>query len=359
MKRYISKLKDELPEGSHNSSSQSFMTNYPDQLDPWLAANLVCLVDRQPLRLEGQYLFCEVGHRYRVINGIPIMLDKDIDPTHPVFKESIEIAEATDDMLDKLIEHSPSINGIDEYVQGMIGATSGSLYNHLRFNLKRYPIPELRLPMGHGKVFLELGCNWGRWCISASHKGYFAVGIDPSFKGVWAAQRVAKELNVPALFIVADARHLPFPQHSIDTIFSYSVLQHFGKDEVAKALSEVSRVLKRQGQCLIQLPNKFGFINLIRQLQRGFRRGEGFEVRYWSPREMVEAFSRHIGPSELSIDGFFSLNAQSSDSDLLKLSGRTIVAVSDILRELGTSFPLLANLADSLYVKALKQVAVA
>jgi ubiquinone/menaquinone biosynthesis C-methylase UbiE/uncharacterized protein YbaR (Trm112 family) len=330
------------------------MSNYHSQLSAWLEANLVCPADHLSLCFDGKHLSCEAGHKYRVLNGIPIMLLEDIDPTHPVFKESVALSKASDNELEELLPSQPAVNGIEEYVQGMIGATNGTLYNHLRFKLNRYPIPELRLPPGEGRVFLELGCNWGRWCLSASRKGYFAVGIDPSFKGVLAAKRVADALNIPALYAVADARHLPFPQNSIDTVFSYSVLQHFEKDEVYKCLTEISSVLKEQGQCLIQLPNKYGLLNFIRQTQRGFRKAEEFDVRHWSPKEMLETFSRYIGPAELSVDGFFSLNAQASDRDLLKPSGKMVVSLSDALRKLEGHFTPLLNLADSLYVKAIK-----
>ncbi|HEX8775005.1 MAG TPA: class I SAM-dependent methyltransferase [Pyrinomonadaceae bacterium] len=282
------------------------------------------------------------------------MLVEGLEPTHQVFNESIALSRATDDELEQLLPSLPAVNGIDEYVQGMIGATNGTLYNHLRYKLQRYPIPELRLPAGQGKVFLELGCNWGRWCLSASRKEYFAVGIDPSFKGVLAAKRVAKALNVPSLYVVADARHLPFSANSVDIVFSYSVLQHFGKNEVFKSLAEMSRVMKEEGQCLIQLPNKYGLVNFIRQTQRGYRKVKEFEVRYWSPREMLEAFSMYVGSTELSVDGFFSLNAQTSDRDLLKPGGRMVVSVSDALRKLGSHLPALRYLADSLYVKAVK-----
>lgn len=330
------------------------ISNCPEAFDQWLATNLICPVDHLSLSFDGKHLFCEMNHKYRVLQGIPIMLVDGLDATHHVFTESIALSRATDEELEQLLPALPAVNGIDEYVQGMIGATNGTLYKHLRYKLKRYPIPELRLPEGRGKVFLELGCNWGRWCLSASRKGYFAVGIDPSFKGLLAAKRVAKELSMPSLYVVADARHLPFSDDSIDIVFSYSVLQHFGKKEVFKSLTEISRVLKGQGQCLIQLPNKYGLVNFIRQMQKGYRKVKEFDVRYWSPKEMLEAFSEYVGSAELSVDGFFSLNAQTSDRDLLKPCGRMVVSVSEALRKLGSHLPPLIYLADSLYVRAIK-----
>src|SRR5882762_5809881 len=63
---------------------------------------------------------------------------------------------------------------IDPVVSFLIGATNGIAYKGLIGKLAEYPIPEIRLPPGGGKVFLDLGCSWGRWCIAAARKGYRA-----------------------------------------------------------------------------------------------------------------------------------------------------------------------------------------
>jgi 2-polyprenyl-3-methyl-5-hydroxy-6-metoxy-1,4-benzoquinol methylase len=84
-------------------------------------------------------------------------------------------------------------------------ATNGMLYIRLIGKLTDYPIPYLRLPPGEGKRFLEIGCNWGRWCIAAARMGYRPVGIDPSLKGIRAARQVALHLGIQAHYVAADA----------------------------------------------------------------------------------------------------------------------------------------------------------
>ena len=56
------------------------------------------------------------------------------------------------------------------------------------------------------------------------------MGIDPSLDAVLAARRVSRQLGVEASFVVGDARFLPFANDSFDTVFCYSVLQHFSKE---------------------------------------------------------------------------------------------------------------------------------
>jgi len=236
----------------------------------------------------------------------------------------------------------------------MIGATSGYSYKHLIGNLKSYPIPELRLPEANGKTFLELGCNWGRWCIAAARKGYAVVGIDPSLGAILAARRVAEQLGLPIKYLVADARYLPFKQTSFDTIFSYSVLQHLSKDNVKHVLAEVARVLKPGGTSLIQMPNLLGIRCLWHQAKRRFRKARGFEVRYWSLPELKKTFVDKIGETTISVDCYFGLGLQKADTDLMPPELKLIMNLSEVLRSISHKLSILKYVADSVYVKSIR-----
>ena len=84
-----------------------------------------------------------------------------------------------------------------------VAATCGTMYVPKIGKLSSYPIPTLRLPPGNGRVFVELGCGWGRWCIAAARAGYVPIGIDPMLGAVRAARRVPIE-EVMCLFPHAD-----------------------------------------------------------------------------------------------------------------------------------------------------------
>jgi SAM-dependent methyltransferase/uncharacterized protein YbaR (Trm112 family) len=315
---------------------------------------IVCPREFTPLRENGNHLVCESGHCYPLIDGVPVMLLEEASPTNDGFRWTLEQAKGYAPPYP--IYHP--VNGIDTYVQEQIGSTNGHLYRRAINNLKRYPIPDLRLPDGPGKTLLDIGCNWGRWSIAAARKGYQVVGIDPSLDAVLAARRVARQLELDINYLVADARFLPFPDQSFDTVFSYSVLQHLSKENVRLALSSIKRVLKTPGLSLVQMPNRFGIRSIYKQVKQTLRRrpdygntGE-FHVRYWTPRELLEAFQTRIGPSSLSVDGFFGLGIQKTDTDLMPAHYRAVVHGSELLRRTSKILSPLKYVADSLYIES-------
>jgi SAM-dependent methyltransferase len=298
---------------------------------------LVCPRDLSALR-DGA---CEQGHEYQVVDGIPLLLVDEDEPTHAACGRVEQLP-------------PPAREGIDPFVQEVIGATCGRLYEHLIADLPEYPIPELRLPAGGRRTFLEVGCNWGRWCVAAARRGYVPTGIDPSLKGVQAARRVAEQLGVEAEYVVGDARHLPFPDASFDVVFSYSVFQHFSKRDALAAFDELGRVLKPGGTSLIQMANVYGARSLWNQArERRFREPRTlFDVRYWSPRELRGELTRRVGPTELFADGFLTLNPQPTDLALLPRRYRAVVRASEALRSISDHAKPLVCAADSLYARS-------
>jgi SAM-dependent methyltransferase len=323
-------------------------------MDEWLLRNLVCPIDRAPLVRENDTLWCDSRHAYPVVEDVAVLLAPDADPTHPYLGESLAAADRwrRGKPLGWEEDRPDTGESIDRWVQQEIGNTCGNLYWGLRDRLPRYPIPELRLPKGEDRRLLDVGCNWGRWTIAAFRAGYASVGIDPSLRALLAAKRVARQLDAPAQFVVADARHLPFADDCLDVVFSYSVLQHFAREAAEAALEEMARVVRPSGSCLVQMANRYGIWQLYSQLRQR-RHPQGlFAVRRYSPRELLEMFERCIGPARLEVDGFFTLNAQPADLDILASRHRLVVRASETLRKLSATLPSLRRVADSLYVHA-------
>ena len=166
-----------------------------------------------------------------------------------------------------------------------------------------------------------------------------------------AARRVSRQLGVETDFVVGDARFLPFVDDSFDTVFSYGVFQHFSKENVRISLDEVVRVLKRDGKTLFQMPNKYGVRQYQQHCRRGFTEGEGFEVRYWTPRELMETFEKKFGKTKMTTDCYFGLGIQANDVDLLPFKYKTVVYSSEILRKISNVFKPLTKVADSVYLE--------
>jgi len=326
---------------------------------------LACPKDRAKLALRGEDLVCESGHPFRVIDGIPVLLRDDVKQTLWVADATLRAIQSSNSglFLETLgvteeerqsYEAASRVSSVDPVVQILVAATCGMLYRGVRGRLRTYPIPHCRLENGAGRAFLDIGCSWGRWSIAAAQNGFRVIGIDPSLGALVTAKRVATQLGVEVQFVCADARFLPIADESIDVAFSYSVLQHFDKADARLAMTECRRILRRGGQAVVQMPNKFGIRSLYHRARKAFTRPENFDVRYWSPSEMRRVFTETIGDSRLEVDGFFGLGIQLSDVNLLPKLYRPIVYTSDILRHVTNYVPPLSKLADSLYVYATK-----
>jgi len=321
-------------------------------MNEWLLNNLVCPRDKQNLEYSDDRLTCTAGHVYPVFDDIPVMLVDDVETTHDYITRSLEKVRGSRSETEETV----SKNGeIDEFVQGEIPYTSGIMYFSVQNKLTRYPIPETRLPKGSGERLLDIGCNWGRWSIAAAQKGYKPIGMDPSLDAVLAARRVSKQLGVETDFIVGDARFLPFADNAFDTVFSYGVFQHFSKDNVRISLAEASRVLKANGLGVFQMPNKYGIRSYQQRRRRNFTEGEGFEVRYWTPKELIETFEKQFGETKLSADCYLGLGVLKSDIDLLPMKYRAVVHVSEFIKKVNKVIRPLTNLADGVYLETINQ----
>lgn len=328
-------------------------------MNEWLKDNLACPRDKKALTLNGNHLSCSKNHRYLVVDGIPVMLFDDGSPTHGYITQSLEKVARIEagEKIENVVDLKENADGeIDDFVKKELPYTCGNLYFSIQDKLTRYPFPELRLPDGGGKRLLDIGCNWGRWTIPAEQKGYRAVGIDPSLNAALAARRIARQNGVEPLFIVGDARFLPFAEGCFDVAFSYSVIQHLNKANAKMSLGEMSRVVKSAGSVVVQMPNKYGIRCIYHQARMGFREGkEGADVFYWTPHELLLTFTEHFGETDLTVDCFFGLNIQRTDVDLMPIGHRMVIRSSEFLRGMSSKFAPLANVADSLYLTSINR----
>jgi SAM-dependent methyltransferase/uncharacterized protein YbaR (Trm112 family) len=301
---------------------------------------LACPTDQTPLRIENDSLVCENSHYFAMEQGIPIFADS---PRRQPVPSNMGPC-----------PHSGANDSIDPFVNSWIVNTNGNLYWRVRGALPRYPIPNWPYGKGDGKVVVDIGCGWGRWSIAAARAGFKPIGVDVHVDALAAATRVVRQLGVQADFVCSDAECLPLQHGAVDWVFSYSVLQHLDKTKVLRIFHEIARVLKPGGTCLIQLPNQFGLLSILRQLKRGFREAEAgtFEMRYWSRNSIRQGF-QGAGFSDIAIhtDGFFSQNPQVSDLDLLSPMGKLIVITSYAGRKIADAVPILTHIADSLWIE--------
>jgi SAM-dependent methyltransferase/uncharacterized protein YbaR (Trm112 family) len=336
-------------------------------VDPSLLDRLVCPRHGTRLSEAGAMLVCEAGHQYPVIEDVPVLLEEGPQTMQQAERSLRQVVGGADPdryYLDtvgisdeeraQLRQGLGKSNGIDPVVSYLVSATNGMAYQHLIGNLQEYPIPELRLPPGNGRVLLDIGCSWGRWSMAAARLGYKPIGIDPSLGAVLAARRVAAQLGLKALFLVGDARFLPFGDDSLDVVFSYSVIQHFSREDAGKAIKEIGRVLRMNGRSLIQMPTLLGLRCIYHQARRRFREPHNFDVRYWSIPALRKLFTESVGLTRFAVDCFFGIGLQASDLRLMPATHRAAIHTSELLRKTSRVLPWLCYAADSVYVESTK-----
>lgn len=319
-------------------------------IERFVTGSLVCPVHRHSLSRAASGLSCPSGCYYPIVEGIPFLLPQGIRQTHAgISRKSFALLQQTQSA-GRGPEIEENRRSVDAAVQQLVAATNSILYIPLMGKLQNYPIPVFPMqPLRPGGLLLDIGCGWGRWCFAAVRAGFSPVGIDPSLESVLAAKRVARDLKIPALFVVGDSRYLPFAEATFDAAFSYSVLQHFSKDDVTATLHSLKAVMMPNGVTKLHMLNRYGLRSLQVQLWRGFRDAEGFETRYWTPRELLDRFSETLGPSTLEVDGFF-VQGRYEDRHLFRAHHRFIVEISQLLKRAATVLPPLRNVADNLFV---------
>lgn len=100
---------------------------------------------------------------------------------------------------------------------------------------------------------LDVGCGDGfvAKVTMTNRKGKIDVGIDLSKDEI----KFAKKSGVYKKCIVGSVYNMPFENESFETVFSNSVVEHF--PDLSQALSEMSRVLKKNGRFIITVPTPY------------------------------------------------------------------------------------------------------
>ena len=328
---------------------------------------LACPKHRTELTQEGPWIKCPQGHRFPVVQDVPVLLCDDFSDTIGIAAESLRLARlcaeghSSDDPCfttslglwggerDQLrAAMADNRDGVDPVVSCLVAATNGILYTHLVGSLAEYPIPRLPMAQGNGDLLLDVGCSWGRWSIAAAQRGYCPLGLDPSLGAVLAAKRLSSRLGLPFIGVVGDARFMPFRASAFRAVHSYSVLQHFSKADADLALQEVKRTLHDNGIFRIQMASAWGVRSFQHQVRRRFREAHSFEVRYWSPMELRAKFNELFDVVRMSVDCYFGLGLQPSDLSIMPLSKRAVIHASELLKSVSSRIAPLKYLADSL-----------
>lgn len=139
----------------------------------------------------------------------------------------------------------------DELLKKIIGDNKGTEREvEIPFLLEKLPEPN------ENKKILDVGCAYSNIIYALDEVGFDIHGID------------MLECNPPVKkFHLGDARNMPYSDNEFDYVICISSLEHFGKVETPyhtdkvedqnadiKAMKEMIRVVKPQGQVILTLP---------------------------------------------------------------------------------------------------------
>ncbi|MBS4534315.1 methyltransferase domain-containing protein [Clostridium sp. D2Q-14] len=105
-----------------------------------------------------------------------------------------------------------------------------------------------------GKRILDIGCGTGNYSIRLAKLGYEVVGIDISDEMLDIAKEKAKGKKLDIEFYNMDIYDLKFDDNEFDGAFSMAAFEFV--EDTEKALDEIFRVIKSEGQVLIGTINK-------------------------------------------------------------------------------------------------------
>jgi ubiquinone/menaquinone biosynthesis C-methylase UbiE len=101
---------------------------------------------------------------------------------------------------------------------------------------------------------LDIGCGTGTLAIAATrHIGPTGsvYGIDASPQMIARATRKARKAGAPAIFQLAAAEQLPFPEARFDVVLSTLMFHHLPRNTRQQCAIEIRRVLKPRGRVLV------------------------------------------------------------------------------------------------------------
>ncbi|MCX7845173.1 MAG: class I SAM-dependent methyltransferase [Dictyoglomaceae bacterium] len=107
------------------------------------------------------------------------------------------------------------------------------------------------------RKFLDLGCGKGRHALFFAKNSFEVYALDISPSGIELLKEKARSENLEIFTTVSDMLSLPYENEFFDCILSYHAIYHTHKEGLKRAISEVYRVLKRDGEFYVTFNSKF------------------------------------------------------------------------------------------------------
>jgi SAM-dependent methyltransferase len=131
------------------------------------------------------------------------------------------------------------------------------------------------------KEILDIGCGYG-WCeYNFLQRGVKKISaIEISENDLTTIKQNIKDERL--ILKIGDAKNLPFPNESFDTVISWEVIEHIPKNTELSMFKEIYRVLRPGGHLYLSTPHKSFFANILDPAWWLIRH------RHYSPKNLYE-----------------------------------------------------------------------
>lgn len=155
-------------------------------------------------------------------------------------------------------------------------------------------------------VILDIGCGPGVMS-SLLPDSAFCIGIDISRDQIKFAKK-----STNRCFVVGDSKNLPFNENTFDYVTLIEVIEHLDKDNTVEILSEINRLLKKDGSLIITTPNYHSCWPIIEKI--------------WSRMNPVDYTREHINKMTIK-----KIKALLERSNFKNIKIKTIFIISPFL----------------------------
>jgi ubiquinone/menaquinone biosynthesis C-methylase UbiE len=133
---------------------------------------------------------------------------------------------------------------------------ASSWYNFRHWSIFPSELEALAQRWQKGKL-LNIGCGHGPDFLPF-RQGFDLYGVDFSTEMLKFARKYSTKFGFAVELMLADVRHLPYPEETFDWAISVATYHHImGREEQQAALNELRRVLKPGGEAFITVWNRW------------------------------------------------------------------------------------------------------
>lgn len=237
---------------------------------------------------ENSLLQCVACNaRYTTRGGIPVMVNLKNLPSH--LKGQITYFQKSTRMYDTPKAREP---WQDKYIE--------RLSSHVR--------------VYKNKVFVDNACGSGYMALMAAQKGAYVLACDLNMPGLIKLLRQAERLGLSDRFfaVCCTSEALPLRSHTVDTIVSNAILEHLPREP--EAISEITRVTRKNGIAMVTVPLSYYLLNPIFFLVNYLYDLQIGHLRRYTKEMLVERFGMwqllgvyYMGHTKKVLKTFFNI----------------------------------------------------